>query len=335
MSLYRAETRRLVKRRFTKLFVAGVLLILAAVAAGTFVTNRKIGPAEIAAAQAHARAEYEQAVAAMARAKQECEAARGTPAEAQFPPGCELAGPTEADFNPQWYMRATFDFREKFPDMVTTLAALLALMAYVVGASFVGAEWTSGGMMNLLLWRPQRLRVLGTKLAALLVGLTALTAVLAAAWTGIFVLIAELRGSMAGMTSGAWRSLGLMELRALGLVLAAGAIGFGLASIGRHTAMALGVAIGVVVVLQFGLGAVLSLAKVKFFEMYLIPVWVITWMDKSYRIQDYTSCEFSPVNGCAPDSITLTWPMAGGVLATATILIVGAALWTLRSRDIT
>ena len=28
MSLYRAETRRLVKRRFTKLFVAGVLVVL-------------------------------------------------------------------------------------------------------------------------------------------------------------------------------------------------------------------------------------------------------------------------------------------------------------------
>ena len=59
--------------------------------------------------------------------------------------------------------------------MITTLAALLALVAFVIGASFVGAEWNSGGMMNLLLWRPQRLQVLGTKLAALLVGLTALT----------------------------------------------------------------------------------------------------------------------------------------------------------------
>ena len=40
----------------------------------------------------------------------------------------------------------------------------------MIGASFVGAEWNSGGMMNLLLWRPQRLKVLSTKLAALLAG---------------------------------------------------------------------------------------------------------------------------------------------------------------------
>jgi len=51
--------------------------------------------------------------------------------------------------------------------MVTTFAAVLALVAYIVGASFVGAEWSSGGMMNLLLWRPRRLQVLGTKLAVL------------------------------------------------------------------------------------------------------------------------------------------------------------------------
>ena len=88
-------------------------------------------------------------------------------------------------------MPATFDFRKKFGDMIITFAAILALIAFVIGASFVGAEWSSGGMMNLLLWRPQRLKVLGTKLVALLVGLTVLTVVVAAAWTGIFVLIAE------------------------------------------------------------------------------------------------------------------------------------------------
>ena len=38
-------------------------------------------------------------------------------------------------------------------------AAILALVGFVIGASFVGAEWSTGGMMNLLLWRPKRLTV--------------------------------------------------------------------------------------------------------------------------------------------------------------------------------
>ena len=336
MSLYSAETRRLTKRRFTKLFLLGVTLILAAVAAGMFFTNEKAGPEQIASAQAQAQQDYQRSLEQFQRDKTECQAAQGTAQASNWPPGCEgMVEPTIEDFQTQWYMPPTFDFRENFPDMVTTLAALLAMVAFIVGASFVGAEWSSGGMMNLLLWRPQRLRVLGTKLAALLVFFTALTVVFSAIWTGLFYLIAQARGSSESMTSGAWQSIALMELRGLALVVVAGAVGFGLASLGRHTAMALGVTIGAVIVFQFGLGTVLSLASVKFAEAYLIPVWMIAWMNKEVKIEDYDSCDFSSASGCVPDSLTLTWPMAGGILAAVFVVIVGASMWTMRSRDVT
>ena len=336
MSLYRAETRRLVKRRFTKFFMAGLVAVLALIAVAMFLSNEKVGPDQVASAKAQAQAEYQRAVQQAEQDIKNCQAAQGTPAASQFPPGCtDMYTPTPDDFQAQWFMPPTFDFRENFPDMVTTLGALIALVAFIVGASFVGAEWSSGGMMNLLLWRPQRLTVLGTKLATLLVALTALTVVLTAIWTGVFVLIAEARGSTASMTSGAWQSIGLMELRALALVLVAGAVGFGLASLGRHTAMALGATIGVVIVFQFGLGTVLQMAEVKFAEAYLVPVWLIAWMDKEFKIEDYNACNFSASNGCQPDTLTLTWPMAGGLLAAIFVLVVGAAMWTMRSRDIT
>ncbi|MET0415576.1 MAG: ABC transporter permease subunit, partial [Actinoplanes sp.] len=299
-------------------------------------TNQKVGADQVAKAQAQAQADYDRAVLQATQDRQTCEAAKGTPSASQWPANCnEMYQPQQGDFNPDWYMPATFDFRESFPNMVTTLAALLALAAFVIGASFVGAEWNSGGMMNLLLWRPQRLRVLGTKLVAFLVALTGLTVVASAVWTGVFYLIAQTRGSVESMTSGAWQSIALTELRALALVLVVGAAGFGLASIGRHTAMALGAAIGLIVVFQFGLGVVLQMAQVKFAEAYLIPIWMIAWMDKEVKVEDYNSCDFSSVNGCVPDSLTITWPMAGGVLAAVFVLVVGAAMWTMRSRDIT
>jgi ABC-type transport system involved in multi-copper enzyme maturation permease subunit len=336
VSLYTAETRRLIKRRFTKFFVIGSLVVLVAVAAGVFFTNQKVGPAQVAAAQQAADRDFEQVQRQVAVEKQRCEAAPGTADAANYPADCgQLYTPVREDFQASSYMPATFDFRRSFGDMVTTLAALLALTAFVVGASFVGAEWNSGGMMNLLLWRPQRLKVLGTKLLALLVALTALTAVTSAAWTGIFAVIAQQRGSLASMTAGAWQSFVLTEVRGLVLVLVVGAVGFGLASLGRHTAMALGVAIGVVVVFQFGLGTVLSLANVKFIEAYLIPVWGAAWMSKSVKLENYDACNYSASGGCQPDTLTLTWQMAGGLLATVVVLVVGAALWTMRSRDIT
>lgn len=336
MSLYKAETRRLVKRRFTRLFVLGGLIILGAVAAGTFLTSEKVGPDQIATAQLKAQNEYRSALAEAEKVKQDCTAAQSTANAGNFPPDCAgLYTPTQDDFQAEWFMPPTFDFREKFPDMVTTLAAIMAVVAFIIGASFVGAEWSSGGMMNLLLWRPQRVRVLSTKLAAFLVGVTALTVVLAAAWTGLFVLIAHARGSTASMTSGAWQSMALMELRGLGLVVAAGTLGFGLASIGRHTAMALGAVVALVIVFQFGLGTVLNLAHAKFFEAYLIPVWMVAWMSKQYTIEDSSSCDFSATNGCQPETLTLTWQMAGTGLAAIFFLVVIASLWTMRRRDVT
>ncbi|GIF24143.1 ABC-type transport system involved in multi-copper enzyme maturation permease subunit [Actinoplanes tereljensis] len=335
MSLYRAETRRLVKRRFTKLFAIGALLILAAVVVGVFLTNQKVGPDQIAVATAKAQADYRQSVASTEQMKTDCQAAQGTAKASQFPPNCEIIAPSESDFQAEWYMPATFGLKDNLPDMITTFAAVLALAAFVIGASFVGAEWSSGGMMNLLLWRPRRLQVLSTKLAALLVGVTGLTVVTAALWTAAFWGVAKTRGNTIGMTSGVWQSFGLMELRALVLVLVAGALGFGLASLGRHTAMALGVAIGVIVVFQFGVAAVLAVAQVKFPELYLAPFWVIAWMSKEYTAQDYNACNLDGTGTCQPDTLTITWQMAGSALAIILVLVVGAAMWTMRKRDIT
>jgi ABC-2 type transport system permease protein len=78
VSLYKAETRRLVKRRFTKLFVIGMLLILGAIATGVFLTNQKVGPAEVAAAQEEARQEFQRSLAQAEQEKVACEAAKGT-----------------------------------------------------------------------------------------------------------------------------------------------------------------------------------------------------------------------------------------------------------------
>jgi ABC-type transport system involved in multi-copper enzyme maturation permease subunit len=336
VSLFKAESRRLVKRRFTKWLVIGSLVVLAAIAAGVFLTNQKVGPAQVAAAQAEADRDYQQALQQAATDRQQCEAAKGTASAQQWPSDCaDMYTPTPDNYDYHGYMPSTFEFAKTFKVMVTTLAAIFALMAFVIGASFVGAEWASGGMMNLLLWRPQRLKVLGTKLVALLTGLAALTAVTLVAWTGFFWLVGKLRGTTTGMTSGAWQSLALTEVRATVLVLAAAALGFGLASLGRHTAMALGVAIGVVVLFQFGLVTVLSLAKVKFAEALLVPYWVAAWMDKSVKLENWDKCNFSSSQGCEPDTLTITWQISGSVLAGIIVLVVGAAMLTMRSRDVT
>ncbi|MFG1950543.1 ABC transporter permease subunit [Micromonospora sp. NPDC048830] len=337
MSLYRTELRRLGKRRFARWMTLAGLLVLGAVLVGIFLTNHKIGPAERAEAQRQAEQQYQEQARWAEQERTACEQAKasGQAQDGRFPPDCEMIGPPPPEsVDPQWFLPSTFDFRASFGSTLTTFTAILALVGFVVGASFVGAEWSSGGMMNLLLWRPQRLRVLLTKLSALLTGVLAVTLPAAVLWTAGFWLVGTLRGSTAKTTSGVWQSFALTGLRGLTLIVVAATVGFALASLGRHTAMALGGAIGVVVVGQFGLGIVLAMAGARFVEAWLLPTYVLAWMDKKVTLENFRSCTVSYTGECKPETLELTWQHSSVLFAVGLVLALGAALVAMRRRDI-
>ncbi|GAB3968046.1 ABC transporter permease subunit [Plantactinospora veratri] len=338
MNLYTTELRRLAKRRFVRYLTLAGLLVLVAVAVGMFFTNQKIGPAQIASAERAADRDYQQNVAMTEQYRENCERSKaaGTATKEGFPEDCASIQPTPREaFQGDWHLPATFDFREEFAATVTTLTAVLALVAFVGGASFVGAEWSTGGMMNLLLWRPQRIRVLLTKLAALLSALFGVTVLAGALWTAAFWATGSFRGSTSGMTSGTWQSFGLTGLRGLTLILVAGVLGFGLASLGRHTALALGGVLGVMVVGQFGLGVVLAMAQVRFIESWLLPTYLLAWMDKEVTLKDWDACQVTFTGDCEPLTKDITWQNSSVLLAVGLVLVLGGAIWSMRRRDIT
>jgi hypothetical protein len=338
MSLFKAEWRRLLKRRFIRYLVLAGVLVLVLVAGGMFLTNHKVGPAQVVQAEAAAERDYRENLRFTDQERAACEAAKGsgTVDPNRFPANCaDIQAPPREAFSAEWHMPATFEFRKEFPPILTALAAILGMVAFVAGASFVGAEWSSGGMMNLLLWRPQRLKVLLTKLGALLVGFAGLTVLASIGWTAAFWLIGTLRGNTKGMTSGAWQSVALSELRGVGLVLAIGAVGFAVASLGRHTAVALGSAIGVVIVGQFGVGLVLSMANVPFIERYLLPTYLVAWMNKSITLENWNACNNSYNGSCEPARFDVTWQHAAVLFGAAVVVSVGLAMWAMRRRDVT
>jgi hypothetical protein len=161
---------------------------------------------------------------------------------------------------------------------------------------------------------------------------------LGALWTGGFWLIASFRGITDTMTAGAWQSLGLAGLRGLALVLVSGALGFGFASLGRHTAMAMGTAIAAFVVGVAGVGIVAGgLLQLPFFERWLWTTYIRAWLDGSVELFDFSaSCVATgPFEECALPRMVITWPAAGLVLAAAVGLVLGAAMWQMRRRDVT
>ncbi|SCL20751.1 ABC-type transport system involved in multi-copper enzyme maturation, permease component [Micromonospora nigra] len=338
MSLFRTELRRLAKRRFARFATLAGLLVLAAVLAGMFFTNQKIDAAQLAKAERAAEAEYQSQLRYVEQHRTECEQAKaaGTADEQRFPADCADITPAPREsFQAEWHLPPTFVFRDGFGEMVIPFAAIMALIGFVVGASFVGAEWSTGGMMNLLLWRPKRLTVLLTKLGALLTGLLAVALPTAVLWAAGFWLVATFRGSTEGVTSGAWQSFALTGLRGVTLALVAAIIGFALASLGRHTAMALGGAIGVMIVGQVGLGILLGMSGVRFPEAWLLPTYVYAWMAKKVELQDWDACNVSYTGECQPDVLEITWQQSSVLFAVAVTVILGAAMWFMRRRDIT
>jgi hypothetical protein len=226
--------------------------------------------------------------------------------------------------------RDLFVFREQFEPLIYVLACLMGLFGFVVGASYVGAEWSSGAMLGLLAWRPRRVSVLLTKLATALSAVLALTVALGAAWTVALWAIACQRGDDHGMTSGAWLSLALTGARAAAFVLALTAVGFALASLGRHTAVALGAALVVAIVGEVGVRILLTLVRVPHAGQYLLSSYGAAWLAKSWRVVDQSPCA-----GACADPVVITWPQAAFVLGALVVLVLLAALWSARRRDVT
>lgn len=338
MSLLRAEVRRLTKRRFTRWMLAILVLVLGTVVVSMSLASQERTPAVVAEAQVKSQAEFQEQVRYHQEAVKECEAAkaRGEDITKNFPPDCGAGNPPTADmFDPSWHMPFEFHFRELFPGFVAVFFGILAMFAFLVGASFVGAEWNTGGMMNLLLWRPKRVPVLLTKLVALLGGVLVTGVVLGGLWTLAFWLIGWYDGQTGQLTAGMWQSLALSGLRGLALALVVAAVGFGLASLGRHTAMALGVAVGIGMIGEIGLRLALSIAEVPFEGRFLLSTYALGWFLKEWTLVNYSSCQVDPTGQCEPAQFVVTWQTSGLVLGIGAALVLGAAFWTMRKRDIT
>ncbi|MEH0982831.1 ABC transporter permease subunit [Micromonospora sp. CPCC 205556] len=337
MSLYVTELRRLFKRRLTRVMLVLLVLGLAGIATAFAFSSQKLSPSVVAEAQAQSDANYQQALRDWEKSVADCDAAkaRGEQTDEKYGPECGREWQPQPEmFDPKWHMPYQFDFRAEFGIFVAVFAGAVALFAFLVGASSVGAEWSSGGMMNLLLWRPKRLTVLGTKLAAVLTTLLGVSVVLGALWTLAFWLIGTYRGTTAKVTAGVWQSAGLSGLRAVGLILAFGAVAFALASLGRHTAMALGVAVGLGVVSEIGLRIAIEIAGVRFGERYVLSTYAMAWFEKQKKLIDYRSCDF--VQGqCNPKEMLVTWQDSAVVFGVGTAVVLAAAFWMMRRRDIT
>jgi ABC-2 type transport system permease protein len=227
--LLRAEFTRLRSRRFTLLALLVVLLALAGL---QLIVNFEVTP-PTAAEQAQNQAAYEQAHRDWEANHESYE--RACRQTSQNPDDeCVISEPQLSEFG------GARSYSVAAGEVLTVAVYLTGLTAFVVAASFIGAEYSTGSIGNWLTFLPRRGLVFGAKLIVIVI-FAAVTSALASALTlgGAAGLVRLHGGQVSGLTP-----LAQQAGRGTAFAVALAVVGFCAALVSRHTAAAVGVLLG-------------------------------------------------------------------------------------------
>ncbi|MCX5069593.1 ABC transporter permease subunit [Micromonospora lupini] len=337
MNLVRAELERLSARRFVQLMVVLLALAFAVTAATTLAGSHRPSAAELSSARTKAA----EALRGMEATHQQCLARQNSttlPGDTDdfFATDCAELDPIRQDRLPiaADYLPGVFSFEQQARPLLYFLIAFLVLFGFLVGASYVGADLNSGGVVNLLLWRPRRLTVLGTKLGTLLGTVLALAVGASLVYLATFWVIGQTAGLGGQPGDDFWRSLGAVHGRGLVLVLLAAALGFAIATLGRHTSAALGAAAAYTVLWELGARLVLEIVDARRPDRLMLSSHIGAWLNGEARFWDNQLCTSSSGTGSCSGYYSLTWGPSLVVLLAITGGLTVAAFAVFRRRDL-
>lgn len=236
--LARAEIRRVRSRRFIRLLLvlaaAGYLLAVGFAAATEF---GKTTPERLAAAQRN----VERVVVEQNRYHQQCLNEPGRPASV---PDEQVCGPPPSaeQFRAEDFLdKKPFVLADGLPSGALAVAVATSALAFLIGATYIGAEWSSRSIVALLFWEPRRRKVIGVKLAVIAAASALLGLFSQVLWWGTAYVLAATLGRTGPLPDGFHGALLAQQGRAVLLVVLAALLGFGLSNLVRNTGAALGV----------------------------------------------------------------------------------------------
>jgi ABC-2 type transport system permease protein len=334
---FKAELRRLARRRLSLVFgiiAAAGLLVLA----GVFWFTSSKGPTEAELADAQAEADrmneenYEYEECLDDEAYLEAEEYSWIEGDPYF------EGMTHeelcANVFGMWTAEDliytyTFVFADESPLILIGAVVIAGLIMMMLGSSAIGAEWSSGGLANMLLWHPNRLKVWGAKLGAVSAVCAAAVIVVLLLTFGLLYMTAAARGEI-GDLNAAWWDENLPKFARAGLLsVAMTVLGASLAMLGRHTAISGGIIAGYLIVgdmlVQFASMAI----QMPFPERMSLYTWVSAWIDGKIELHDW-----SEINQEFPDVMVITSTEAGLLLGGIVLGFAALASWAFHRRDV-
>jgi ABC-2 type transport system permease protein len=320
--LLKVEMRRLMLRRFTVVLLG--LSALGYLAAMVFLWTQYARPTD--ADYATAAQARDQVIASSREYVEQCIAGGGA---------VEMCGfvPTADSLPIDTFLPVRAFSPAQLPDLALAVGAAVAVAGFVLGATFIGAEWSSRNLVAWLFYEPRRLRLLGAKLLAL-TGTVVVLAVLAQViWLLTGVLLISQRGEPVSTLDNAatfWGDTTGVLVRAALLVVPATWLGFGLANLLRNTASAFGVAFVFFVIVESVMRGISP-----GWQPYQFTTSVAAWVTDG-GITVYGDLAYDQrFNGMAPQEIPVSNLHGGIVLLVYALVVLGASVWMFRRRDIT
>ncbi|RIJ76301.1 hypothetical protein D1871_12770 [Nakamurella silvestris] len=219
-------------------------------------------------------------------------------------------------------------------DYTMAVGVAVALAGFVLGATTIGAEWSSKNIVAWLFFEPRRLRLMGAKLAVLLAVLLILAVIAQLIWLVTAKLLLAYRGigvaDLDPPIPDFWPHALQVQLRAALLVIPAGLLGFGLANMIRNTAAAFGIAFGYFVVVE----AVLSWLSPGL-QRFQFTTGLIAWVHEGGITVSGDDVYQPEYQGFFPEQIHISNAHGGWVILGYAAVIAAVSMWMFRRRDIT
>lgn len=325
--LTKVELRRLTARRLTAIGVAGLFLITALLLVATWFEARPLSAAQQQEAQRQYEMVHKDWVEHADEQRKQCAAEweRQPEPKPKLEEMCAFPEPKLEDFGkPQTV------FTEITPGLLQGTSYFLAFAAFLIGASFLGAEFSSGAIGNWLTFEPRRLRVYGSKLLAAGTGFVPVAAVvLAIVLFGTFLIVDRL-GDTANATAKVWGDLSAIGGRAVVTTALAAVLGSVVGLLLRHTAAAIGVVMGYLVLAEGVFGSFLQDA-----QPWLVKLNFDAFVrhDTQYYVEE---CKTGGdgIYMCDYVQKTLSFEHGAWYLAAFTVAVVLIGGWVFHRRDV-
>lgn len=248
IALIGVEIRRGLARRSTRGLLAVALLGIVIIGVAIFLSSES--SFDSSGGLARAEADHNKAIAG-------CVASNGFGGEVRRPglsliEACEQVVPSVGQMvrDDRFHLTDLWAAEDGGDSILQVTVLFLAIGALMGGATFIGGEWRWGTITTLLTWEPRRARVFLAKAATVFL-LTFVIGIILQGLVGLSVFPAAIwRGTMAGADAEWWRAVSGAVLRASGLAAGAALLGYAVASIGRNTAAALGMAFAYVSIFE-------------------------------------------------------------------------------------